>query len=186
MGTSSISGGVVWPGGWTVFRPLKQSGTIMPTPLKVGTTRAGVPRHRAHFYERRDADLHCPGVPPPPIPMSMEAPASSASPPPIPMERRASASIPTGTEGSSWDAHLADASAVAWTVAAGDPSLPSGGGLAGPASPVSLDDDGFLTLKGTPLLGEDIVVGRRRRRWLQRCPGSYLYFIGVEGRRRSS
>ena len=75
------------------------------------------------------------------------------------MERRASASIPTGTEGSSWDAHLADASAVAWTVAAGDPSLPSGGGLAGPASPVSLDDDGFLTLEGTPLLGEDIVVG---------------------------
>ena len=54
----------------------------MPTPLEEGATRAGVPRHRAHFYERRDADLHCPGVPPPPIPMSMEAPASSASPPP--------------------------------------------------------------------------------------------------------
>ena len=65
-----------------------------------------------------------------------------------------------GTEGSSWDAHLADASASAWTVVAGDPSLPSVGGLSGPTSPVTSDDDGFLMLKETPLLGKDIVVGR--------------------------
>ena len=45
-------GWCAWPGGWTVFRPLKQSGTFMPTPLKVGTTTAGVPRHYAHSYER--------------------------------------------------------------------------------------------------------------------------------------
>ena len=65
-----------------------------------------------------------------------------------------------GTEGSSWDAHLADAPVAAWTVVAGDPSLPSVGGLAGATSPVTSDDDSFLTLKETPLLGEDIVVGR--------------------------
>ena len=45
-------GWCAWPGGWTVFRPLKQSGTFMPTPLKVGATTAGVPRHYAHSYER--------------------------------------------------------------------------------------------------------------------------------------
>ena len=45
-------GWCAWPGGWTVFRPLKQSGTFMPTPLEEGITTAGVPRHYAHSYER--------------------------------------------------------------------------------------------------------------------------------------
>ena len=45
-------GWCAWPGGWTVFRPLKQSGTFMPTPLDEGATTAGVPRHYAHSYER--------------------------------------------------------------------------------------------------------------------------------------
>ena len=38
--------------GWIVFRPSKQSGTFMPTPLDEGATTAGVPRHYAHSYER--------------------------------------------------------------------------------------------------------------------------------------
>ena len=37
---------------WTIFCPLKQSGTFMPTLLKVGPTTAGVPRHYTHSYER--------------------------------------------------------------------------------------------------------------------------------------
>ena len=33
---------------------------------------------------------------------------------------------------------------------------------------------------------EGNAAARRRCRWLQRCPGSYSYFIGTEGRRRDS
>ena len=33
---------------------------------------------------------------------------------------------------------------------------------------------------------EGNAAARRRCRWLQRCPGSYLYFIGIGGRRQDS
>ena len=42
-------------------------------------------------------------------------------------------------------------------------SLPLVGGLAVPASPVTLDDNCLIMLKGTPLLVEDTEVGWQRR-----------------------
>ena len=70
-------GWCAWPGGWTVFRPLKQSGIFMPTPLEEGASTAGVPRHYAHSYERCRTP-HCSLAPP--IPIWHEVSARDAAP----------------------------------------------------------------------------------------------------------
>ena len=63
-------------------------------------------------------------------------------------------SIPTGTEGSSWDTHLADASTAAGTVVVGDPFLPSVDRVA--ASIIS----GMVGYARFNCVGEDGITGR--------------------------